>query len=124
MVRKKVFWNKGGALQPLHKKINEIEEMVKSNNFGVFGVVEANLFKESNHEDVTIDGYSLLWDLGRENRKRNNSRCVLYIRNDLSYKIRNDLMEMDIPEIWVEVGESNKKRLLLGLFYREFSEWG
>ena len=36
------FWNKGGALQPLREKINEIEELIKSNGFLVFGVIEAN----------------------------------------------------------------------------------
>ena len=37
-------WNKGGALQPLREKVNAIEVLIKSNNFSVFGVIEANIF--------------------------------------------------------------------------------
>ena len=116
------FWNKGGALQPLHEKINEIEDIIKSNQFCVFGVVEANFFSINNIEDVKISGFSILWDLGRSNTMRQNSRCVLFIRDDLSFKSRKDLMKDSIPEIWVEVGETHKKRTLICLFYREFSE--
>ena len=39
-------WNKGGALQPLKDKINEIEKLIKTNNFSVFRITEANFFKE------------------------------------------------------------------------------
>ena len=48
------FWNKGGALQPLYEKINEIEDLIKSNNFSVFGIIEANLFSHNKTEDVQI----------------------------------------------------------------------
>ena len=109
------FWNKGGALQPLREKINEIEELMKRNQFCIFGVIEANFFADSLVEDVTISGYSILWDLGRENLERRNSRCVLFIRNDISFKIRKDIMDVNVPEIWVEAGQSNKKRFVLCL---------
>ena len=116
-------WNKGGALQPLQEKINEIEILLKTNRFGVLGILEANFFAENDKQDIEISGYRVFWDKGRENIRRKNSRCVLYIRNDLSYKLRGDLMKEDIPEIWIEIGEANKKRSLLCVYYREFSEW-
>ena len=93
------FWNKGGALQPLREKRNEIENIIKTNSFGVFGIAEANLFEHDDLTDVEIEGYKIFWDKGRKNIKRRNSRCVLYIRNDLSYKLRKDLMEDNCPEI-------------------------
>ena len=99
------FGIRGGALQPLREKINEIEELMKSNNFSIFGVVEANLFNENSIEDVSISGYSIIWDLGKENNHRRNARCVLFIRNDISFKVRNDLMDSNVPEVWVEAGE-------------------
>ena len=37
-------WNKGGALQPLKDKVNDIENLIKSNNFAILGVTEANFF--------------------------------------------------------------------------------
>ena len=108
-------WNKGGALQPLSEKLNEIEILIKENDFSVSGVLEANFFSHNSKEDIEIDGCELIWDKGRENLRRNNSRSVLYIRRDLSFKVRHDLMEKNIPEIWVEIGQCNKKRSLLCL---------
>ena len=67
-------WNKDGALQPLQEKICEIEYLLKSNNFGVLGIVEANFFQDNDVKDVQIDGYKLFWDKGRENHKRKNDR--------------------------------------------------
>ena len=32
-------------------------------------------------------------------------------------------MNETCPEIWIEIGEARKKRSLLCLYYREFSEW-
>ena len=46
------FWNKGGARQPLKEKINEIEQLIKTNGFSVFGIVEANLFLDNDVNDV------------------------------------------------------------------------
>ena len=37
-------WNKGGALQPLREKLNEIEVLIKSNDFSVFGISEKICF--------------------------------------------------------------------------------
>ena len=96
-------WNKGGALQPLFEKINDIEQLMKTNNFAILGISEANLFKENDIQDVQISGYSLYYDKGQNCPIRRNSRCVLFIRNDLKCKLREDLMEENIPEIWVEV---------------------
>ena len=116
-------WNKGGALQPLRDKTNEIEILLKSNNFGVLGIVEANFFKENEEKDVQISGYRIFWDKGRDDATRRNSRCIVYVRNDLSTKVRQDLMKNDFPEIWIEIGEENRRRSLLCIFYQEFSEW-
>ena len=87
------FWNKGGALQPLQEKINEIEYILKTNQFSIFGVVEANFFSNNNVEDIQISGFCVFWDKGRSNPQRNNASCVIFIREDLSYKLRLDLMD-------------------------------
>ena len=101
-------WNKGGALQPLKEKRNEIENILKSYNFGVLGITEANFFKEDSIEDVEIVGYKFFCDKGRSNAVRNNSRCAVYVREDLSFKLREDLMRESIPEIWIEIGKREK----------------
>ena len=117
-------WNKGGALQPLKEKINEVENLIKSNNFQILGVLEANFFEGNCVEDINIPGFTVYWDKGRKHQTRGNSRTVLFVDKDLSCKIRYDLMGENVPEVWAEIGEPRKKRSLLCLYYREFSEWG
>ena len=97
-------WNKGGVNQPLEEKLNEIETLIKSNNFAVMRISEANFFQHNDIEDVQIPGFRFFNDKGRNNIVRRNSRYVLYVRNDLTTKIRDDLMEEEFPEIWVEIG--------------------
>ena len=101
-------WNKGGALQPLKEKVNEIEHLIKSNNFAILGITEANFYEEHDVNEVTIDGYNFVWDKGRNQSNRKNSRCVVYIRKDLSFKLRSDLMRESFPEVWIEAGEAGK----------------
>ena len=115
-------WNKGGALQPLHEKINEIENLIKNKSFDIFGVLEANLFENNCTSESYIEGYNIYWDKGRNNCHRRNSRSVLFVRKDLNQKIRKDLMDDSVPEVWLEVGEPGKKRSLVCLFYRECSQ--
>ena len=92
-------WNKGGALQPLKEKVNEIENLLKSNNFGVLGIIEANFFQEDNVKDVEVDGYTFFWDEGRRNTVRKNARCGLYVHSDLNCKLRKDLMKETSPQV-------------------------
>ena len=54
--------NKGGALQPLCEKVNEIEYLLKSNNFGVLGITEANFVEHDDEGDIVIEGYNVFWD--------------------------------------------------------------
>ena len=102
-------WNKGGVNQPLEEKLNEIETLIKSNNFTVMGISEANFFQHNDIEDVQIPGFRFFNDKGRNNSVRRNSRCVLYVGNDLTTNIRDDLMEEEFPEIWVEIGKKTRR---------------
>ena len=107
----------------MHENINEIEHVIKSNNFGIFGVIEANFFKENDIKSIEIKGFSVFWDKGRDNVSRQNARCIVYVRDDLSCKLKENLMDEKIPEIWLEVGEPRKRHVLMCIFYRKFSEW-
>jgi hypothetical protein len=39
-------------------------------------------------------------------------------------KIRKDLVKLEIPEVWVEIGEAKKRKMLIGVVYHEFRQWG
>ena len=117
-------WNKGGWNTRLEEKVNEIEVMAKENNLAVLGISEANFGKDDDPKNVEIQGYNLVWDLGHENQERKNARSVIYIRKDLGFKVRWDLMNMNVPEVWLEIQVMNRRRFLFCQIYREFTPWG
>ena len=118
-------WNKGGANQELRKKKNEIELQLYSRNIHCLGITEANLREGQDLEEVTIPGYTLLWDSGRENITKANSRVVAYIQEDLSFEVVKSKMGGDMmPELWIRLGHKGTRRTLVGFVYREHSPWG
>ena len=52
------------------------------------------------------------------------SRTAVIVRLDLTYNIREDLGNLEIPEGWIEIGEHRKKKPLIGVVYREHRRWG
>jgi hypothetical protein len=38
--------------------------------------------------------------------------------------VREDLAKLEVPEIWVELGEKKIKKRLIGVVYREHRKWG
>ena len=67
---------------------------------------------------VKIDGYEVKF----RNREHTRGGGVgLYIRSDIKYKLRNDIVNTntDIEHLWLEVTLRNKNsNLLLGIFYQ------
>ena len=96
-----------------------------SGNIHCLGITEANLRAGAELEEVNIPGYSLVWDRGRENKVKANSRVVAYIREDLSYEVVKNKMEGDLmAELWIRLGHKGTRRTLIGFIYREHSPWG
>ena len=117
-------WNKGGSNQELKKKRNEIEILLQEQDLDCFGIMEANLRHDAEEDAVNIEGYKQVWDEGRENKVKQNSRVVMYIKEELSYEVVRKLMEGDMmPEIWVKLGHKGTRRTLVGMVYREHTPW-
>ena len=93
---------KGGPTRNLGRKKNQIELQLTNRNIHCLGVTEANLKAGENIEEVEIPGYTLVWDGGRDNKVKGNSRVVAYVREDLSFEIVKSKMEGDLlPELWI-----------------------
>ena len=89
------------------------------------GIAEANLRAGADLKEVHIPGYRLVWDGGRENKEKSNSRVVAYIQEDLSFEVVKTKMQGDLtPELWLRLGHKGTRRTLLGFIYREHSPWG
>ena len=94
-------------------------------NIHCLGITEANLRTGAELEEVNIPGYNLAWDGGRENKVKENSRVVAYIREDLSYEVVKTKMQGDLmPELWIRLGHKGTRKTLVGFIYREHSPWG
>ena len=51
-------------------------------------------------------------------------RLVVYVRKEISVKVRTDLMDPLFNSIWLEMGLSNKKKILISQVYREWQQLG
>ena len=117
-------WNKGGSNQELRKKRNEIEVILQEQDIDCLGIMEANLRQGAEEANVHIEGYNLVWDEGRENKVKQNSRVAMYIKNEMSFEVVKKNMEGDLmPEIWVRLGHKGTRRTLVGMVYREHTPW-
>ena len=71
-------------------------------NINCLGVTEANLKAGEDIKEVETPGYNLVWDRGRENKAKGNSRVVADVPEDLSFEIVKSKMKGDLlPELWI-----------------------
>ena len=47
---------------------------------------------------------------------------MVLVRNDMTYRIRDDLMNNEIQTIWVELIRKNSKNIVIGGVYRTWSD--
>jgi hypothetical protein len=67
----------------------------------------------------------MIWDEGRKNPPKENSRVVVYVKEELSFEIMHQYMGGDLmPEVWIKLGHARTKRTLVGTIYREHTPWG
>lgn len=124
-IRKKLLlyhWNVGSSR--LENKMQHLELFVKEHRPSLLGVSEANMTKDTNAAEVELEGYNLVTTCAFEDPLQLNSRLVVYVADDLNFRIRKDLMSESCSSIWIHVTASNGKKYLCGFGYREFQIWG
>ena len=73
---------------------------------------------------MSIPGYTIMWEPGREHQRRKNARVVVLIKSGIKVTLRTDLMEADlIPTVWLAVGPKGTKQTLACFMYREWKKW-
>ena len=94
-------WNGGGSYLCLSdrgkEKMENIKLLLSEHKFDILGISEANLSSKVNSSLYHIDGYNTIIAPG------DPSRIMVFIKNNLTYKIRNDL-NSNLAAIWFEVG--------------------
>ena len=66
------------------------------------------------NNEVLIDGYEII----RKDRNRHGEGVLLYIRNTINYKLRNELLIESLEMVTVEVMKPKAKSFLVNAWYR------
>jgi hypothetical protein len=114
-------WNKGPAF--LGNKMCDVENIIKDHQPHILGITEANLKADHNQSDIQIEGYKIFLADTIKNKELEYSRVVVYVKEEISCKIRHDLMTETNSSIWLEV-KLDKTKFLVCQAYREWTLWG
>ena len=117
------WWNNKTAQGQLGRNTKDSIAMVLDKyKLDVLGISESNILNSDEPSQLKIKGYTLIND---KLLKYGRSRCSAYIKDKFRYKIREDIMDEDTSEVWVEILSKNKARsdnMIFGTFYREQAE--
>ena len=82
---------------------------LSNHQYDIICINETWLDDKINTYEVSLDGY----DLVRKDRKRTGGGVAMYIRNSISYKIREDIMPEGLETITVEIKKPRAKPFFL-----------
>ena len=86
-------------IRSLLKHIDEFRAFLRKKHFDTTCLNETMLDETIANNEVLIDGYQII----RKDRNRHGGGVLLYIRDTINYKLRNDLMLNSLEMITMEV---------------------
>ena len=104
----------GLNIRSLLPKIDQLKIFVQNNNPAVISVSETWLDNSVTSNEVNIPGYSI----ERKDRNRQGGGVCIYVRDNLSYNIRNDIDHENIEGIWIDLLLPKTRPILIGSIYR------
>ena len=111
-------WNIGGGY--LCNKMETIETLIADYSPHILGISEASFWSHHNLEDVKIPEYKLFLANTLHNPRLKVSRVAVFVHEDISVKVREDLMTDDFSSIWLEIGLPRQKKFLVSHIYRDW----
>lgn len=94
--------------------MNEICNMLNTNDIHVLAITESRLDSSITDWQVHVDGYNLI----RKDMNQNWGGVAMYIQNHLPFKNRDDLTMNHLEAIWVQTHLPYQKPLIIGCAYR------
>ena len=94
-------------------KIDELRLIASKSNAAIIGLTETKLDDTIQIGEIEIEGYSL----ERCDRNRKGGGVACYIRNDISFNIRENF-SCDIENIFFDILLPKTKPILIGIVYR------
>ena len=112
------WWNNKAAQGHLGRNTQDkVATILKKYKLDLLGLSESNILQDDETSELKIKGYNLVND---KLIKFGRARSSLYIKENIDYQIRDDLMDEETAEVWLEIiGNTNQ---IVGTFYREQAE--
>ena len=83
----------------IRNKLNEVENIILSNNFHILAVSETHLDSTFEDTSLMIEGFNIY---GKDRNAYGGGICI-YVQRHLPVKIRHDLIQTDIEVLWLQV---------------------
>ena len=80
----------------------------------VFMLCETWLDSSIGDSEIDIPGYHVI----RNDRNRNGGGVLIYIRSDIVFNLRTDLINESLEAVWVDILLPKTKPILVGSIYR------
>lgn len=97
----------------IRNKLDEVENIILSNNFHILAVSETHLDSTFDDTSLMIEGFNIY----RKDRDAYGGRDCIYVQRHLPVRIRYDLMQSDIEALWLQVHLKHLKPILIGCGY-------
>ena len=101
----------------LCNKINELERIISTEKPHVIGISETQFDKSQDINELKIDRYSIYFSDTLSCPSLNVSRIAVLVHEDVTAKVRHDLMNKVFGSIWLELGFKNQKKILVSNVY-------
>jgi exonuclease III len=98
----------------LIKHYDELLVYMQNNPFAIITLNETRLDDSVLNGEVEIPGY----DIVRRDRNKNGRGVAIYIRNNIPFAIRKDLMPDNLELLCVELKKPKRRPLLISTWYR------
>ena len=100
-------------INSLLPKIDELRLIASDTKCSVISISETKLDETIQDEEIKIQGYNLI----RKDRNRNGGGVACYVRNDIYFNIREELID-DMESIFFDILLPKSKPILVGVIYR------
>jgi len=104
-------------INSLLSHIDKLRVLMHDSKIDILSIKETKLDSTVHDSDVYIPGFELVRKYRRVNGRKGGSVCI-YLRTNLNYRIRDDLINDDLECLIVEISKPRSSVFLVGTWYR------
>ncbi|CAB4026141.1 RNA-directed DNA polymerase from transposon BS [Paramuricea clavata] len=96
------------------KHLDEIRLILNNNALDILAINESKIDNQISNNEIHIDGFNII----RKDRNRFGGGVVLYVRQNISFSDRIDLIPDELEMVCIELSLPYNKSLLISTWYR------